>query len=115
MTRRPSYNSTNNETYFIQNSSEQLGKPAAADLELGLATAPVLFASAKFPELEAMITRRFSKPGDVQAAFEAVLNSDGLDKTKMLARSHCEKALEAIRPISDLVLNLSLRIKTFFE
>jgi len=33
-------------TFF---SSEQLGKPAAADLELGLATARVLFACSKFP------------------------------------------------------------------
>jgi hypothetical protein len=35
------------------------GKPAAADLQLGLATAPVLFATAKFPQLNAMIERRF--------------------------------------------------------
>lgn len=48
-----------------------------------------------------MIARRFSKPGDVQAAFEAVLKSDGLERTRGLARSHCEKALEAIGPISD--------------
>ena len=85
---------------FNFSSSEQLGKPAAADLELGLATAPVLFACAKHPHLEAMIARRFTKPGDVQAAFEAVLNSDGLEKTRSLARTHCEKALEAIEPIS---------------
>ena len=30
-------------------SSEQLGKPTAADLQLGLATAPVLFATEKVP------------------------------------------------------------------
>eukprot|EP00096_Caligus_rogercresseyi_P006134 TRINITY_DN2235_c0_g1_i4.p1 TRINITY_DN2235_c0_g1~~TRINITY_DN2235_c0_g1_i4.p1 ORF type:complete len:295 (-),score=81.67 TRINITY_DN2235_c0_g1_i4:24-908(-) len=43
-------------------SSELLGKPAAADLQLGLATAPVLFASSKFRELEPMIDRRVSLP-----------------------------------------------------
>ena len=53
-------------------SSEQLGKPAAADLKLGLATAPVLFATNKFPELEDMIARRFCNPGDVEKAFECV-------------------------------------------
>jgi geranylgeranyl pyrophosphate synthase len=53
-------------------SSEQLGKPAAADLKLGLATAPVLFATTKYPELEEMIGRRFSQPGDVEQAFEMV-------------------------------------------
>ena len=53
-------------------SSSMLGKPAAADLKLGLATAPVLFASSKYPELEQMIARRFSQKGDVEKAFEAV-------------------------------------------
>jgi len=50
---------------FVSNQTE-LGKPAAADLKLGLATAPVLFACEKFPELNTMIMRRFSEPGDVE-------------------------------------------------
>ena len=37
------------------------GKPAAADLQLGLATAPVLFAARRFPELELLINRRFNQ------------------------------------------------------
>ena len=37
----------------------QLGKPAAADLQLGLATAPVLFACKEFPKLNQLIARRF--------------------------------------------------------
>jgi len=82
-------------------SSEQLGKPAAADLKLGLATAPVLFATTKFPELEDMIARRFNKPGDVEKAFEFVLQSDGLDRTRELAREHCDSALSAIEPLTD--------------
>ena len=32
-----------------------LGKPAAADLSLGLATAPVLFAAETFPHLNILI------------------------------------------------------------
>ncbi|XP_050691918.1 all trans-polyprenyl-diphosphate synthase PDSS1-like isoform X4 [Eriocheir sinensis] len=36
-------------------SSSTMGKPTAADLKLGLATAPVLFAAGKFPELNPMI------------------------------------------------------------
>ncbi len=47
-------------------SSLQLGKPAAVDLSLGLATAPVLFASEEFPELTTLIARKFQKEGDVQ-------------------------------------------------
>ena len=49
-----------------------MGKPTAADLRLGLATAPVLFAAAKFPELNAMIMRRFCEKGDVEKAREYV-------------------------------------------
>jgi len=82
-------------------SSEQLGKPAAADLKLGLATAPVLFATNKFPELEDMIARRFCNPGDVEKAFEYVLQSDGLDRTRILAREHCDSALSAIEYLTD--------------
>jgi len=82
-------------------SSKQLGKPAAADLKLGLATAPVLFASSKFPELEPMISRRFSQPGDVESAFRAVLESDGLDRTRELAQKHCNEALNALKFVQD--------------
>merc|ERR1712241_106980 len=63
-------------------SADQLGKPAAADLKLGLATAPVLFAAETYPELDVMIKRRFKQPGDVELAFERVLNSNGLEDTK---------------------------------
>ena len=62
-------------------SAELLGKPSAADLSLGLATAPVLFASEQFPELNKLILRRFSQPGDVQTAFQLVCQSEGLRQT----------------------------------
>jgi len=85
-------------------SSQQLGKPAAgADLKLGLATAPVLFASVKFPELEPLIRRRFSQPGDVEAAFKTVTASDGLDRTKELAEKHCGEALASLKHVKDSV------------
>jgi len=45
-------------------SSEELGKPATADLELGLATAPVFYAWEEFPELGPMIARKFEQEGD---------------------------------------------------
>lgn len=97
--------------------SEVMGKPTAADLKLGLATAPVLFACEKFPELNSMIMRRFKEEGDVEKAFEMVHKSKGLEQTQFLAKKHC---LEAVRLancikespyqkgliiISDLVLN----------
>lgn len=57
---------------FVSSQAE-LGKPAATDLKLGLATAPVLFACEKFPELNVMIMRRFSEPGDVERAYDFVM------------------------------------------
>ncbi|XP_039769756.1 all trans-polyprenyl-diphosphate synthase PDSS1 isoform X3 [Ornithorhynchus anatinus] len=79
--------------------TDQLGKPTAADLKLGLATGPVLFACQQFPEMNAMIMRRFSLPGDVERARQYVLQSDGVQQTTYLAQRYCH---EAIREISKL-------------
>jgi hexaprenyl-diphosphate synthase len=46
--------------------ADQMGKPVNADLKLGLATAPVLYASEEFPQLLPLIERRFTEPGDVE-------------------------------------------------
>jgi len=80
-------------------SADMLGKPAAADLHLGLATAPVLFASTQFPQLNDMISRRFSEAGDVEEAFRLVLLSSGLEQTRGLARRHCEDAISSLSNI----------------
>ncbi|XP_046446352.1 all trans-polyprenyl-diphosphate synthase PDSS1-like [Daphnia pulex] len=80
--------------------SAQLGKPAAADLRLGLATAPVLYAARKFPELNALILRRFKEPGDVETAFDLVLRSDGLQRTKELAGQYCDDAVTQLAQLS---------------
>ncbi len=73
---------------------EQLGKPAGADLKLGLATAPVLFAWKKFPEVGAMIKRKFDHPGDVEAARKYVTLADGLSQTREMAEKFCSEALK---------------------
>ena len=46
-------------------SEKELGKPAGADLELGLATAPLLFAWKSNTELGSLVGRKFSQEGDV--------------------------------------------------
>ncbi|XP_068942467.1 all trans-polyprenyl-diphosphate synthase PDSS1 isoform X2 [Petaurus breviceps papuanus] len=76
--------------------TDQLGKPAASDLKLGLATGPVLFACQQFPEMDAMIMRRFSLPGDVERARQYVLQSDGVRQTTYLAQQYCHKAIREI-------------------
>merc|ERR1719392_580030 len=77
-------------------SADQLGKPAAADLKLGLATAPVLFAAEKYPDLNQLIGRRFSNEGDVEKAFKLVQESGGLNETRDLAKKHCDAAIAAL-------------------
>ena len=77
------------------------GKPSAADLSLGLATAPVLFASEQFPELNKLILRRFSEKGDVETAFRLVMDSEGLQQTRMLANKYKEAAMESIRSMGE--------------
>jgi len=44
----------------------ELGKPAGADLQLGLATAPLLFAWEKCPELGELVGRKFGEEGDTE-------------------------------------------------
>uniref|UniRef100_A0A914Z377 Decaprenyl-diphosphate synthase subunit 1 n=1 Tax=Panagrolaimus superbus TaxID=310955 RepID=A0A914Z377_9BILA len=72
--------------------SEVLGKPAASDLKLGLATCPVLYAAHDYPELNQLINRRFKNDGDVEKALKIVIGSRGLEKTKELAKEHCYAA-----------------------
>lgn len=43
-----------------------MGKPGGADLQLGLATGPALFAWEEHPDLGPLIERKFREPGDVE-------------------------------------------------
>ncbi|XP_021096173.1 decaprenyl-diphosphate synthase subunit 1 isoform X3 [Heterocephalus glaber] len=92
--------------------SEEMGKPTSADLKLGLATGPVLFACRQFPEMNAMIMRRFSLPGDVDRARQYVLQSDGVQQTTYLAQQYCHQAVREISklrpsPERDALIQLS--------
>ncbi|KAG0253976.1 coq1 putative hexaprenyl diphosphate synthase, partial [Linnemannia exigua] len=82
-------------------SSDEFGKPAGADLKLGLATAPVLFAWEEYPELGKLIKRNFDQEGDVELAWDLVLKSQGLAQTRKLAQSHCQKAISALSQLPD--------------
>lgn len=46
----------------------------------------------QYPELNAMIMRRFQESGDVEKAFELVHESNGLEQTRFLAKKHCAEA-----------------------
>ncbi|APA14080.1 hypothetical protein sscle_12g088500 [Sclerotinia sclerotiorum 1980 UF-70] len=75
---------------------KELGKPAGADLELGLATAPLIFAWKNNRELGSLVGRKFSQEGDVLRARELVLQSDGLEQTRALAEEYANRAISAI-------------------
>ncbi|XP_014442051.1 decaprenyl-diphosphate synthase subunit 1 isoform X1 [Tupaia chinensis] len=97
--------------------SVQMGKPTSTDLKLGLATGPVLFACQQFPEMNAMIMRRFSLPGDVDKARQYVLQSDGVQQTTYLAQRYCHEAVREISklrpsPERDALIQISERVLT---
>jgi len=74
-----------------------LGKPALADMDLGLSTAPILYAAQEFPSLKPLIKRRFNKKGDKQTALEALYKSDvAMNKAKNLAQFHAQCAIDAL-------------------
>ncbi|KAJ2822937.1 coq1 putative hexaprenyl diphosphate synthase [Coemansia furcata] len=77
-------------------SAAELGKPAGADLELGLATAPVLYAWQEYPQLGPLVARKFAHDGDVAMAWDLVHASEGLQRTKQLASHYMERAIEAL-------------------
>ncbi|CZR57723.1 probable prenyl transferase [Phialocephala subalpina] len=82
-------------------SEKELGKPAGADLELGLATAPLLFAWKNNKELGLLVGRKFSLEGDVVRARELVLQSDGLEQTRALAEEYASRAIDSISSFPD--------------
>ena len=100
-------------------SATELGKPAGADLELGLATAPLLFAWEEEKGLGELVGRKFAVEGDVQRvcfgsrfvtdsvndglwltmynqAREIVLASRGLEQTRALAQAYVDRAVDAL-------------------
>ena len=96
----------------FSSSQEVLGKPAAADLRLGLATGPVLFASEEFPEITAFIMRRFKGENDVEETYDLVRKSTGIERTMSLARQHSREATRQLMklrhsPERDALVELS--------
>jgi len=80
-----------------------LGKPGGADLRLGLATGPALFAWEEHPAMGPLIERKFERDGDVELARDMVRRSSGVERTRDLARVHADKAREVLQllPASD--------------
>lgn len=93
-------------------SDAAIGKPSQADLKLGLATAPILFAWREEPQLGVLIARKFSEPGDVEIARRAVHKYDGVAKTRAMAQDYCVRALANLRLLPELDARSALEFLT---
>ncbi|CAH2351947.1 hexaprenyl pyrophosphate synthase, mitochondrial [[Candida] railenensis] len=89
-----------------------IGKPSQADLKLGLATAPILFAWKEKPELGELIGRKFKNPGDIEVARSAVDEFQGVEKTRLMAEGYCLKALENLRVLPESDARSALELLT---
>ena len=58
-----------------ESTSATLGKPDNADLTLGLATAPALYAWEEVPEMGELIRRQFKSPGDPEKVKDSLLTA----------------------------------------
>ncbi|KAJ3025878.1 UNVERIFIED_CONTAM: coq1 putative hexaprenyl diphosphate synthase [Siphonaria sp. JEL0065] len=81
--------------------ADEMGKPVNADIKLGIATAPVLYAAEEFPELDLAIERGFNNEGDAALALKLVYASSGLARTRELAAAFCAEAVDAISVLPD--------------
>ncbi|KAI3404103.2 COQ1 [Candida oxycetoniae] len=88
------------------------GKPSQADLKLGLATAPILFAWKQDPALGELIARKFKQKGDVEIARNAVEKYRGLEQTKQMATKYCMAALENLRQLPESDARSALELLT---
>ncbi|KAK0487081.1 isoprenoid synthase domain-containing protein [Armillaria novae-zelandiae] len=78
-----------------------LGKPGGADLQLGLATGPALFAWEEHPEIGPLMQRKFNQPGDVELARDYVRKSSGVERTRDLALAYAKQARDVLAPLPD--------------
>lgn len=96
--------------------THDLGKPGSgADLRLGLATAPALFAWEEFSELGPLIARKFEGKGDTERALELVGKSKGMQRTAELARAFAGEARALVEllpesPARDALVGLTLKV-----
>ncbi|BEI82670.1 hypothetical protein CcaverHIS002_0305380 [Cutaneotrichosporon cavernicola] len=97
-------------------SDVDLGKPGSgADMRLGLATAPALFAWEEYPELGPLIARKFEGEGDTEIALDLVNRSRGMERTAALAGDFAAEARRLVEllppsPARDALVGLTVKV-----
>jgi len=71
------------------------------NLQPGLATAPVLFASEECPQLLPLIQRHCLEPGDIELAIECVRRTSGIQRSTLLAEAYAAKARDVLYLLPD--------------
>ena len=114
-----------------ESASTTLGKPGGADLQLGLATGPALYAWEEHPEMGELIHRKFQNPGDVERvrksfsmwfsysrpdtlrqAKDFVVRSSALQRTRALAQAYAEKANQVLEDLPESEAKTALEVLT---
>jgi len=80
---------------------EQLGKPAASDLQSGYLTAPVFYALEENPTLSELINGKFSKKDDLDKALSLVRDSSAIKKSRELAEKFASESKDSISWLPD--------------
>jgi len=88
-----------------------LGKPALADMDLGLSTAPILYAAQENPKLRPLVMRRFKEKGDKKTALEALYKSPtAMNKAKELAKFHAQVRILSASPFVIIFFSACLTV-----
>nr|CAB3471171.1 unnamed protein product [Digitaria exilis] len=71
------------------------------DKDMGIITAPILYAMEEFPQLNEVVDRGFDNPENVELALDYLQKSRGIERTKELAWEHANRAIKAIEALPD--------------
>ena len=69
----------------------------------------MLFAAEEHPQLLPLILRKFSSDGDVETAQRLVQNSRGIERTRELAASHAQLAMDAVREQAPVLMPMPIQ------
>ena len=99
----------------FEGSAANLGKPALADLNAGLSTAPLLFAAESHLQLIPVMACKFKEQGNIESALRCIHETGGVNRMKKLAAIHAEKAMETViamepSPYRDALVHLACRV-----
>ncbi|XP_039033901.1 solanesyl diphosphate synthase 3, chloroplastic/mitochondrial-like [Hibiscus syriacus] len=81
--------------------SASLGKGSLSDIQLGIVTAPILFAMEEFPQLHAVVYQGFDSPENIDIALEYLGKSHGIQRTRELAMKHANLAATTIESLPE--------------